>query len=388
MRRPNRLPNYLETDDIINFEAPYSYLIHKDGTNIVAKNGQTGEDEFISTDFSTILDDCLKALPTGAEGGGLINIKKGTYYMDTAVTVSSDLTAVGIVGEATSFVDEGTLIVCNDTMDYMFTTKADFFFSKRIFWKGNNKTDSPMVINKADAVLDQCSFSTGKEENITIRQANCNVNRCWIEVGYKIGVNLFRIQDLKITNCIFYNNAYEDICINSYTGITVPKTVQIVNNRFQTSDNCIYLSGAGGEISNVIIANNIFNNIGQTASAQTFHDNVIYVNGVVHHVLIANNICYGDSGGTDYTQDFLEFKNGGTYTNFELANNIIHEITGNIVTNPANCTQLVQNNSSTNAGIPGAAGQWATGGYEGLIVHDASNDKVYVYVDGAWELLT
>jgi hypothetical protein len=111
---------------------------------------------------------------------------------------------------------------------------------------------------------------------------------------------------------------------------------------------------------------------------------VIYVDGVVHDVLIANNICNGDLGGTDYTADFLEFVGGGTYTKFVLDNNIIHDITGSIVAGAANCTQLVQNNSSINAAVPGVGGQWQTGGYEGLIVYDTANAHAYIYVNGGW----
>lgn len=386
-RTPNRLPNYLTTGDLTNFKGVPDYIITTDGTRYTAKNCNNGIDEFIGTDFTTVIEDCITALPLGATGGGHIHLKRGSYYAETQIDIPNTKTAIKLTGECNCFADEGTRIIANDTMTNLVHSYANFFYTKDIFYVGNSKANQSLHINSIDCAVDHCSLSTGLEYNIQISSANSWVSNSWIEVGSRIGVGLFRTRDSRITNNIFYNNGKYDIHLDSFTGITVPSTVVITGNRLQTTDNGIYLQGHGGAISDVIIADNFFEWIGETVSLATFHDSCIYCNGILHNVIIANNICNGTIGGTTYTDEFVAFEAGGTYTAFTLDNNQVHDVNVGIVTGAANVTQLVQNNSSTNVGVPGTGGQWTTGGYEGLIVHDSNADKVYVYVDGAWELL-
>jgi hypothetical protein len=52
------------------------------------------------------------------------------------------------------------------------------------------------------------------------------------------------------------------------------------------------------------------------------------------------------------------------------------------------CKRIIIDGSSTNAGVPGSAGDWQTITKTGIIVWDTSGSKAYLYVNGAWRALT
>jgi hypothetical protein len=327
---------------------------------------------------------CITALPLGAAGGGHIHIKRGIYLVNTAINIPNTKTAITVTGECNSFDNEGTILDCNAAMDDMFLSYANFFYTKDIKYDGHSLTYQPLTINSIDGVVDHCSFTRGTETCLLTRSEKLWVKNCWIEGGGQRGLQIFRTGDVRVLNNIFWSNTSADITLDSWGGITDPKTIFISGNRFSTTDNCIHLWGQGGDISNIIIADNIFNNIGKTVSGYTFHNTVIYCDGVIHDVMIANNICQGDLTGTTYTDNFLTFKNGGTYTNFRLDNNIIRTINDTIIEGPAFATRLVQDNSGVNAGNPGAAGDWNGYGWEGLIIRDTAGAATYIYINGGW----
>ena len=53
-RTPSRLPQYAKTEDISNWEETADYVIYKDGSNTIAVNGNTGKEESINTNTSTV----------------------------------------------------------------------------------------------------------------------------------------------------------------------------------------------------------------------------------------------------------------------------------------------------------------------------------------------
>jgi len=386
-RTPNRLPNYLRTEDITNWEMPTTYMIYKVNSMYVAVNGKTGIEEYRDSNFTDLFTDVLDGIPTGAGGGARVHIRAGAYYMDSQIITDNTIIGLVLTGDAATFDTEGTVIIANANMTSMIYNRIDFTFMEHIYWRGDDKADYCFEMGGTDNVTRHCSFATAKLANLRVRANNEWVDNCWFEVGYQTGLEQVETGDSIISNNIFYNNAYRDIQLVGAAASTTPRSIRILGNRFQTSDNGIWFYPKGGTEQDIIISHNIFRGIGQTASGAAIHDNAIYLAETCNHILIANNICNGDYGGTKYTNDFVEFAGGGSYTGCVLDNNIVSNINGSIVAGAANATQLVQNNSSTNVGIPGAAGQWATGGYEGLIVHDSNADKVYVYVDGAWEIL-
>jgi len=58
----------------------YSYIIWTDGTKYYAKNGTTGQIDFINTDIASIFNDVINSIDTG----GVIYIKSGTYDFNGA----------------------------------------------------------------------------------------------------------------------------------------------------------------------------------------------------------------------------------------------------------------------------------------------------------------
>jgi len=93
MRRPNRRPNYTEMEDITNWEGIPAYVIHIDGTNIIAVDENTGKEISRSTDFHTV----FTAVHTAATAGDSIFIKRGTYAYSTQLEITK---VINIIGES------------------------------------------------------------------------------------------------------------------------------------------------------------------------------------------------------------------------------------------------------------------------------------------------
>lgn len=91
MRRPNRRPNYSETEDITNWEETADYIIYKDGDVTIAVNGNTGKEDSRNTDAQTVIQYAIDALTSG----GLIFIKQGSYDIADNISLDDYITLSG-----------------------------------------------------------------------------------------------------------------------------------------------------------------------------------------------------------------------------------------------------------------------------------------------------
>ena len=89
MRLRDRLPNYLRTEDITDYEGYADYVIFKEGADTKAMNGNTGIIESTNTNSRTVIQYAINAL---LATGGKIFIRRGAYSIATALTINqSDL---------------------------------------------------------------------------------------------------------------------------------------------------------------------------------------------------------------------------------------------------------------------------------------------------------
>ena len=86
MRRPNRRPNYTETEDIINWEIAPDYLIYKDDADYIAVNGDTGKEGSRNTNLHTVMQ---YAVDQCGDRGTIIT--KGDLTLTAAVTMDDNI---------------------------------------------------------------------------------------------------------------------------------------------------------------------------------------------------------------------------------------------------------------------------------------------------------
>jgi len=127
MRRPNRRPNYMELEDIVNYETVSDYLVFIDGTSYVAINGDTGAELSRGPDAATVINLALAKT-------GCIFIKTGTYPIKSQLDIPSntslhgcgkttilqrhaDLGAVALIENADTGAGNDNIEICNLTID-------------------------------------------------------------------------------------------------------------------------------------------------------------------------------------------------------------------------------------------------------------------------------
>jgi hypothetical protein len=70
-------------------QQPYSYVVYTDGSKYYAKNGSTGQIDYIGTDASTVLQSVLDAVSN--QKRSVIYIAEGIYKMSRGVTIHSNV---------------------------------------------------------------------------------------------------------------------------------------------------------------------------------------------------------------------------------------------------------------------------------------------------------
>ena len=92
-RTPSRLPQYAKTEDISNWEETADYVIYKDGSNTIAVNGNTGKEESINTNTSTVFQYVFDNIDSTYRG--VVFIKPGKYELSTTVTAYCPTMIIG-----------------------------------------------------------------------------------------------------------------------------------------------------------------------------------------------------------------------------------------------------------------------------------------------------
>jgi len=290
----------METGEIANWEETVDYIIYKDGSDIIAVNGNTGKEDKKSTDAYTVIQYCIDALTSG----GHIHIKKGTYTIDTQLVLDDDITISGA----------GRLTVLSDGI-------AD-------------GTDVIAATSKDHVTL----------ENIYVLGAGVATSGC--------GVKMITSSFFRVENCYFKDlgTAADDggVCIEGCTDVIVRGCVM---------DTCI-----NGYMSDISVATwcnrtRIEGNIIHDCADDGIHNTYVYGSCTIGNLcydngetdiddwnaqnnVIANNICYSSLHGIEV----------GPSENTVISGNIIYDTTSSgisIATTVKYCT--VVGNSIHNA---------------------------------------
>lgn len=387
MRQPLRQPHPIRMSEIENWIETATYIIHKDGANTVVIDGATGKEIIRSSDASTAIQYALDDISAGEGGGAQLFFKCGTYELDTELAVSGTLEGVSFIGEVATFREEGPILKATSAMTNMITATSEFFRARDIQFDGNANATNGIKLSAYDAVI---QYVAVKGCNVGIKTAgNTWIRNCWIEYN-DVGVHtLSTVAWVWLTENIFYFNGKQDVEIDVWEDGYEPWWFIASKNKHVRSDNGYYLhSGAGtpdGTLRGGLFTGNCFWAIGRETDG-TVHDNCYFFgDGLFEDIVIVNNIARGkDSAGNQYTADFIEFDGNGTYTDIIVANNRVRDMSANYVNGAANVTRLLLDGLGYTAGVPGVAGDWTAGGYEGLIIRDTTNNKTYIYADGAY----
>jgi len=223
MRRPNRRPNYTKTEDIENYEIPVSYLIYRDGADIIAVNGNTGKEDSRNTDFSTVVQYACDAI---GDDGGIIFIKAGTYYLSTQITSYPGICIKGEGIVATTISQTSGANVVN--MLYVNAKKAGgvgFFAEFRDMKIDGNRTNNATGTNGINA---HSSASDTYIDNVFVMQCSAS------------GI-VSRSYGIRINNALSeFHDDYALMLHNEFT---------ITNSKITSGAKGIYIN-AQGEINN------------------------------------------------------------------------------------------------------------------------------------------
>ena len=77
---------------------PASYIVYRDGPTILARNGDTGQNDYSGTDAATVIQNAIDALPTT---GGTIFIRAGSYDITSTIILKD---CVELEGENVGYV--------------------------------------------------------------------------------------------------------------------------------------------------------------------------------------------------------------------------------------------------------------------------------------------
>jgi len=232
MRRPNRRPNYLEAEDITNWEETADYIIFKENADTVAINGDTGVELSRNTDSSTVIQATIDAITAG----GVIYVKPGTYTIVTTLAILKANQNIKIIGSGSgTYHTTGATIFlqgANTTILSAIGTATD----ARIYGvevHGIKFYESAAFSGKAinfkycigTKIMD-CGFHLIDQESVLIESCWVNtIQRCDFKECGNIGNTDATVEitnvggddstSARIVNCTFQADSYRSMYINA-----------------------------------------------------------------------------------------------------------------------------------------------------------------------------
>jgi hypothetical protein len=232
MRRPNRRPNYLEAEDITNWEETADFIVFKESADTVAINGDTGAELSRNTDSSTVIQAAIDAITSG----GVIYIKPGTYTIVTTLAILKANQNIKIVGSgsgtylttgATVFLQGASTTILSaigtatDARIYGVEVHGIKFYESAAFsGKGIN-----FKYCTGTKIMD-CGFHLIDQESVLIESCWVNtIQRCDFKECGNIGntdatVHISNVggndsASARIVNCTFQADSYRSIYLNA-----------------------------------------------------------------------------------------------------------------------------------------------------------------------------
>ncbi|MDY6966101.1 MAG: right-handed parallel beta-helix repeat-containing protein [Halobacteriota archaeon] len=239
----------------------YSYLVFLDGSTIKAKNGETGDIDYSSTDASTVIQAVVDQLDAG--DGGSIHFASGTYLITTDIIIDTNITLDG---------DGWTTILKISGADAIFKTPTD---------SGGNIIIRDMKFDANDTATYCLLIGQGSSPPYVTRVL---VENCYF---YTPSTSQYGIIQFAGSNITFSNNFVENCyIINFFDG---DYWVFCGNHVKNTYDSCVSLgSGYEHEWQHAVVANNLLQIDSSTNSGFC-----VDVFGGINDVIVANNVCWG-----------------------------------------------------------------------------------------------
>jgi len=391
MRRPNRRPNYTETEDITNWEIPPDYIIYKDGADTIAANGDTGIEDSRNTDSATVIQYAIDQLTSG-----LIHIKRGSYIVESTINLKNSIYLVG-AGLASTHLGLSAGFTDNTPMFSLAPLSNGNFFLLRDMTcvgssashTGNKGFVSDTTNGKnMDTIFERVWFNDFDGLGIDLSDSahGCRVDNCWIETC-KSGGCSFGGAQLHMAGCyICDNSGGNGLNLKNGDGTAGMPYPHITNTVIK--DNLggagLYMDGVQyGIIQATIITNgqegllfeqaasigcsiNTFNLICYNNNQEDGgYNDILLDNTTNSNSFFLNPFCdVNAAAGSDCnfwgTMAFSGFRSGG---------------------------RMIANGCGYQSENPQTGGVWNTAPKEGITVWDTTAYTPYQYVNGAWRAL-
>jgi len=374
-------------------EAGASYIVYKSGLNIKSRNCDTGAVECVNTDASTVIQSAMDAL--FEDRGGMLCIKEGLYTITSKLNMYADKTSwrplwvrgSGILSTRLRLDDSADCDIfefdVSAANDDGFKLISDMRLDGN---KANNAAGSGIVTANTgggslyDFAVDRVYASDFSDDCIEIVDGwGVRLTDILVEGGDASGLYMNGNQmyankifsayngddaiELRGTDCVFgmlyaYNNAKHGINVSNLdhsvlTGIHVRDWGSLAVDTYHglyIGDASTYNSFAGVNVygdgtGNCYRGLSVYghNNVLTGCLSQGCSDNNLHMIGDENQV----DGCFQDSIGDAGDRNLI-------------------------------------NGMGTNAGIPGAAGDWTAVVRKGAIVRDETNNKTYIYAGGGW----
>jgi len=219
-----------------SFVAPASYIIFKDDSGyICAKNGKTGEIDFRGTDAATVIQQAIDALTNG----GRIFIKRGTYNIDSGISLASNIALVGEDKYTTKL--KGTVRV-------LWLKNKENIYLRNLWVDTEGYAGAVWVEKSSNVIMENCRFTgSGSPDighaTIEIRTGkNIKIDNCEIEKGGHNNIYITsaagedveqsltdKSENIHITNC-YIHDAYDDAIDPNETEWLLIANNRIINN--------------------------------------------------------------------------------------------------------------------------------------------------------------
>lgn len=222
------------TGDLTNLTMPYSYMISTDGTKYWATNGTTGQIDFESTNFSSVFQSVIGALPTFVypfTSAGSIFLKAGVYLTNNTLLVQNK--PVTIVGE-----NWGDLTVIRAdvglTGRLMEIDSAYHLVMTNLLFEGNHVGgDYTLYIsepgNGTYPVLENIMVMRSNGTGIYMQTQDAYCSHVYAEYCYNDGWEIHSDQNFVMDSCTAWNNSRYGMQVYGSRGtIIAPRIMQNV----------------------------------------------------------------------------------------------------------------------------------------------------------------
>jgi len=353
-------------------QKPFDFEIYIDGSDYVAINNSNGLIRIKSTNFSTVINDCIQSVAVTKPVS--VHLGTGAFYLGNASINVSDR-RVHLAGNGIG----------------QTSIRPPVNFNKWVI-RGNGTNDITWNMYQQFAINGRGSLQSAGggfyfDDSNGGHIKDVHIDHVFVEETYSWGLKTDYAWGFCITNSIF-ERSHNDGGIYSDSN----SNMRIIDCRFGANKGVgLKIDGKFHRVSNcefegndeqglvLIGGNNIINaNLFRADSADSNDEAEIKIYGVSDWNVITNNIFDGN-GVAKWGIELI-----GNY-NIINDNQFKGFITSNFSTMGGG---NIFNGLSYNVGVPGSAGDWASYTVEDVLVWDTLNSGLYIYANSTWNQIT